>query len=213
MIKECMNTVGMDYVAPNSEWPWNVISKRAVAYSCGKIAREGEKVEHNHDPGEFELCEVLADEAEKVMAGSEVGMGSEAALGTGILLPFFVVANVGKKTPQQIDEGTIRDAFGGTIYPPTKIWIEPLIAAGEWWAQVLEYYRCFVGEERETHLRPWRKMMKWFRSREEFQNTAFVMIGEDPLGGENGGCAFPRLALGLTHAGSLAGIASYVVHT
>jgi hypothetical protein len=56
-------------------------------------------------------------------------------------------------------------------------------------------------------------MMKWFRSRKEFMSAAFVMIGEDPLGGENGGCVFPRLALGFTPAGSLAGIASYVVHT
>jgi hypothetical protein len=87
MIKECMNTVGMDYVAPNSEWPWNVISKSAVAYSCGKIAREGEKVEHNHDPGELELCMTLAEEAAKVMAGIEIGMGSEAALGTGTCFP------------------------------------------------------------------------------------------------------------------------------
>jgi len=213
MIKECMNTVGMDHVAPNSEWPWNVISKRAVAYSCGKIAREGEKVEHNHDPGELELCKTLAEEAAKVMAGTEIGMGSEAALGTGTLLPFFVVANFGKKPPERISGNIIREAFGGTIYPPTKIWIEPLLEAGAWWSQVLEYYRCYEGEEKESYLRPWRNMMKWFRSRKEFMSAGFVMIGEDPLGGENGGCVFPRLALGFTHAGSLAGIASYVVHT
>jgi hypothetical protein len=212
-IKECMNTVGMDYMAPDSEWPWNVVSKRATVFSCGMMARQGEKVEHNHDLAELEMCKALANRGTTVMAGTEIGMGSEGSKATSQLEPFFVAANIGTKCLKAINEDVIRAAFGGTIYPPTKIWIEPLKESGEWWSQVLTYFDCYEGEEKQNYLRPWRNMMSWFSRQKDFIDTSFVMIGEDPLGGENGGCVFPRLAIGLTRAGSLAGIIGCVVHT
>ena len=60
------------------------------------------------------------------------------------------------------------------------------------------------------YLERWSAMIEWFQRRREFRHIAFVSIGriEDD---EYSGVVFPRLAVGLTHAGSLAGIAGWVV--
>ncbi|HYF63302.1 MAG TPA: hypothetical protein VD886_10845, partial [Herpetosiphonaceae bacterium] len=61
-------------------------------------------------------------------------------------------------------------------------------------------------------------------ARPEFKDTAFVRIGDYrdlhevdprlyPPGTELVGCALPRLALGLTHGGSLAGLFGVSVQT
>ena len=44
VFKDCLATYGMDDKAPDSEWPWNVLAKSAIAYSCGLIAPPGAKV-------------------------------------------------------------------------------------------------------------------------------------------------------------------------
>src|SRR5438874_6832499 len=50
---DCKETSGMDHNAAQSEWPWNVLSKNAIAYSCGAIARPGVPIRHKHLPQEF----------------------------------------------------------------------------------------------------------------------------------------------------------------
>jgi len=107
----------------------------------------------------------------------------------------------GAKVPRRLTGRVIREAFGGTNYPPTKHWIEPLVKRGDWWSSVTDYYAC---------------IMKGRSGRRAFgRGVAFVMIGDSPLDGEfrNGGCNFPRLGLGITEAGSLVGVWSSVVHT
>jgi hypothetical protein len=190
----------------------NVISKKAVAYSCGAIALDGSQIKHEHDPDELELCHSLADQAALRMKKTEVGMGSE---GSASFSPFFIAANSGDRVPARLSDRMIHKAFGGAIYPPTKIWVEPLRERGEWWQSVLRACRDFDRVEKEASLKPWREMIKWFNENELLHGTAFVMIGDDPLDDEftNAGCVFPRLALGLTAAGSLVGICSHVVHT
>jgi hypothetical protein len=126
--------------------------------------------------------------------------------------PFSVVANVGTKVPARLTEPLIRQAFGGTIYPPARIRIEPLAEQGEWWQQVLDNYEGYSGAELAAFLAPWRAMIAWFHAQPELRSPSFVMIGEDPLDDDNGGCVFPRLALALTGAGSIVGICNYVVH-
>jgi hypothetical protein len=188
----------------------NTISIRAVAYSCGALAIDGATVKHDHDPDDLKLCRRLAGQAARQMEGTEVGMGSE---GSAYFSPFFIATNAGDRVPARLTDRLVHKAFGGTIYPPAKVWVEPLRERGEWWESVLHDCSCYDGQEKEDYLKPWRKMMKWFNENELLHGTAFVMIGDDPLDDENAGCVFPRLALGITEAGSLVGICGHVVHT
>ena len=207
VFEECRRNYQMDSHAPGSEWPWNVISKNAVAWSCGYICRDDEPVSHTHDIEEFQLCYRLATEATGIMHGCAVGMGSES---TDPFRPYHVVIPVGDPVPEAITGEVIRDAFGGTIYPPTEIVIEPLEERGEWWRQVV-----VDGSGDENYLRPWRDMVQWFQSQEELYSPVFVMVGDDPLDPDfrNGGSVFPRIAVALTAAGSLVGIGGWTVHT
>src|SRR5262245_32753490 len=73
-----------------AEWPNNILSRSAVVYGSGVIARRGQSVRHNVDPSELELCKRLAGEARAVLRGVAVGMGSE---GDDEFQEFFVAAN------------------------------------------------------------------------------------------------------------------------
>jgi hypothetical protein len=205
-----METYGQDDQDPDSEWPWNVLSTKAVAYSCGAIARQGAEFEHCHQPEELALCRRLSGEAARIMAGIDVGMGNE---GSCAFRPFFVAANIGHKAPREVTEADLRRAFGGTIYPPTHIVIEPLRERGRWWASVLDWYGD--NEDPEEDLRPWRELIRWFHSCADLLAPSFVLIGDRPRKPEDEqpGCVFPRLALGITPAGSLVGTGGWTVHT
>ncbi len=211
-LRECMETYGQEG-DNNAEWPWNCLSRCTVAYTCGALRRGDEPAPHNHDDAEFALCRRLASEANAIMEGVEVGMASEASY---TFEPFYIVASEGAQNPRALNADTIRIAFGGTIYPGAEIVVEPLEEQGLWWEYVdaeCDNEDVDTPEETAECLRSWRTLLQWFHSQPDFQNTAFVCIGEDPLGGDNGGCVFPRLAVGLTQAGSIAGIAGCVVHT
>src|SRR5262249_5780931 len=204
---------------PGAEWPNNIISRRAVVYGSGVIARQGVPVRHAVDPEELSLCRRLAEAAAGVMAGVEVGMGSEAG---DPFRPFFIAATVGEPVPRSIDEHLIRTRFGGTIFPLATITVEPLGEAGAWWSDVQQD----GSESGPDYFHPWRAMIHWFHERPEFADTAFVMRGDRralwdveadtdnlPEGTAISGCVLPRLALGLTRQGSLAGLFGFSVQT
>jgi hypothetical protein len=189
----------------DKDWPHNCLSIRTVAYSCGALCRAGDVLQHNHDPAELKRCSLLSAEVVRLMGGLELGMGSE---GGSCFHPFFIAANVGVRVPTAVDPDLIRRAFGGTIYPLAQIIVEALEERGRWWQDVLD--DCGGNE---TALARWRAMIRWFQQQPDFASTAFAMIGDAPLGGDNNGCVFPRLALGLTKNGSLVGTGDCVVHT
>jgi hypothetical protein len=93
-----------------------------------------------------------------------------------------------------------------------NILVEPVAEEGRWWGEAT--YGGDMGGVDE--LAPWRAMMRWFRNQQEFVDVAFVSIGdgslndllpdEKPPETELVGCVWPRLVLGLTGNGSLAGI-------
>lgn len=216
-MRACMENY--DVGSPDAEWPNNIISNRAVVYGNGAIARQGTPVCQAVDPDELALCRRLAVEAADVMAGVDVGMGSESS---DRFHGFFIAANVNEPVPPRIDEGLIRSKFGGTIFPPATITVEPMAETGTWWAEVQEY----GSESGEDYFRPWRSMIEWFRSQPAFVDSAFVRIGDRralwdleqameslPKGTEITGCVLPRLALGLTKNASLAGLFGYSVQT
>lgn len=216
VLAECMEAyeVGDD---KDAEWPNNLISRRAVVHSTGAIGKKGDRFQIRVEPKELALCERLSTEAAKIMGGVEVGMGSESG---AFFEPFFIAAEIGAAVPSRIDEALIRKRFGGTIFPPATITVEPLKEAGTWWSEVKQ---DGAGSGSKYFL-PWRRLIKWFASRKEFVDTAFVRIGdyealtsldEDdyPEGTEMPGSVMPRLALGLTRAGSLVGLFGYSVQT
>jgi hypothetical protein len=215
ILAPCMN---LDEDADGSaEWTNNIISRAAVVYDSGRIARASDTVRHTVDPDELTLCRRLAREAFEIMERSEVGMGSESS---AHFSEFFVAANVDGQRLDRIDESVVRRAFGGTIFPPATITVEPLAQSGVWWGEVL-----LDGEgQDDTYFAPWRALIKWFRGQQSFVDSAFVRIGDTlalaalhesdyPDGTDTPGCVLPRLALGLTRAGSLAGLFGYVVQT
>jgi hypothetical protein len=131
VLRQC--TENYDIGDPGAEWQNNILSRKLVVYGSGRIAREGEPARHNVDPEELALCRRLAAEAADVMAGVEVGMGSEAG---DPFRPFYIAANADDLAPEAIDEALIRSMFAGTIFPPATITVEPLAEAGRWWQEV-----------------------------------------------------------------------------
>lgn len=216
VLAECIADYGVD--EGDGEWTNNIISKKTVVYGSGVIAKQGEIVRHYVDPKELELCQQLADQVRQIMGDIDVGMGSESSTP---FQAFYIVANIDDPIPEKIDEAFIRSKFGGTIFPPATITIEPLEEAGIWWSEVLE---DADGEDEEEYLQPWREMIDWFQTQDSFKDQAFVRIGEyetlyeysieefpEDIG--DPGCVLPRFAVGLTHQGSLAGIFGFSVQT
>ena len=203
---------------PLAEWPRNIISRQAVVYGSGHIAREGDSVHLAVDPDELDLCRQLSAEIAALMAGVEVGMGSESY---AEFHGFFIAGTMIESAPLTIDEALIRLRFGGTIFPPATISVEPLAEGTEWWAAVELDDEDPPGTD---YLVPWRSMIRWFHDRPEFTTTAFTRIGDErafwklpkdqwPPGTVQIPVALPRLAVGLTPGGSLIGLLGYVVHT
>lgn len=220
-LRECMDNY--DIGDPEAEWPNNIISRKAVAYNSGVITRKGVPIRHNVAPEEFALCRSLASEVSALMSGVRVGMGSEA---DDTFFEFFIVANVDDTVPTEIDEWLIRSKFGGTIFPLATITIEALEEAGVWWSELRYDVSDLDPKEQEAHLRPWRRMLQWFREQPELKDAAFVRIGEyeqlnvmdfencdDPPGTQLAGSVLPRLAIGLTSCGSIVGVFGYSVQT
>jgi hypothetical protein len=131
IIRDCSEHY--DVGDPEAEWPNNIISRRAVVYGSGVIARADDKVQHAVDPDELVLCCRLATEAAGVMAETDVGMGSDSS---NPFHGFFVAGSVNEPAPSDIDEPLIRSRFGGTLFPPVTITIEHLAEAGVWWSEV-----------------------------------------------------------------------------
>jgi len=222
----------------DAEWTQNILSSKTIVYGSGRIALAGDEVRHDVNTPEFVLCRRLAEEARSLLAGKvDGGLGTEGDLPFD---PFWVVANRDDPAPQRIDGPLIRTRFAGTIYPAATVEVQPLAEGAEWWSDVLmcaeetaDVQAMSDGEEDEdpapyfeAFVSVWRGMVRWFTGRPEFVDTAFVAIGDYDrfrdlfldAARSPGGAAFlpsvyPRLFVGLTRGGSLAGIVTHVVQT
>lgn len=182
----CMDNYSVD--DGGGEWPHNDLSPEIVRYGCGRIAREGQVIEHNHDAAELARCRTLATEAENLL--KPLVPPHDAG---GPYLAFFSTANVGDSVPTAFTEGFIRnDLFRGTISPEVGIRIGPLTAEAIWYA----------GEPNVT------AFVDWIRAQPGLHGHAFISIG---LNEDTGGACHPRLALALTDKGSVVGVCGYVI--
>jgi hypothetical protein len=211
VLEPCMDNSGVG--CTDAEWPNNLISRKSVVYESGVIVRAGATVRHLVAPEEFALCRSLSADASAILRGSQIPCSES---GNEDFEPFFIAANVDETPPQSISPELIRERFGGTIFPLAAIIVEPLASSGRWWSDVENYF----GSDDEEALARWSALLRWFEGRAEFRDRAFVRIGEwqqllelmdnrqseFPEGTELTGCVLPRLALGLTIAGSLAGV-------
>jgi len=215
VISECMNNYDVGEAV--AEWPNNIISRRAVVYRDGTIARGTDSIAHALNTAELALCERLSSEAAHLMAGVSVGMGSES---DDVFRNFFIVSPPGSAKPIAIDEALIRERFGGTLFPPVTITVEPFAENTVWWGEVA----LDGAESVSRYFVPWRAMSAWFNQHPAFTAKAFIRVGDAkelshlpeeawPQGTVMPGGVLPRLALGLTHNGSLAGLFGYVVQT
>ena len=202
------------------EWPNNVISRQAIVYGSGVIAKRGALLPHSVSPAELALCRRLAAECCKTLEGVEVGMGSESS---DYFQPFYITAIEGHPAPEAIDADLVRARFGGTLLPGIGMSVEKLQAEGSglWWQEVLRDVGGDVSgdTEAESEVPPgWRSMLRWFSENEEVSEAVFVRVtdevsGPKPAGTQMVGSVLPRMAVGLTHAGSLVGVFGHVVNT
>lgn len=211
---ECITNYGVGN--PHDGWPNNLIACDAVAYNDGRMARAWTPPHaQTVNTAERALCLSLATEACALMGGADVGMGSES---DDPFQAFYVVHADPQATA--IDAALIRRCFGDSLFPPATITAEPLADNTQWWQAV-----CLDGEESDpSYFTPWQTMRRWFQQQTAFKATAFVCIGDAahlyalpksayPRGTVITGCAMPRLAIGLTHQGSIAGLFGFSVQT
>jgi hypothetical protein len=203
-----------DYGQPaeRGHWPFNVLSRHALVYDCGLVALPDGPLQHRHSQEELDLCRRLSGEAAERMQGVDLVRTTATVSPLGA---FFMAANVDAPLVTAVSAPEVRRAFGGAIYPPTGIRVEPLRVGEGWWKDLLDYYASSDPPEREQGLRPWRDLIAWFADRAEVTEPSFVSIGEECLpdweGQENPACTFPRLVVGRTAAGSLVGLYGAVV--
>ena len=218
-----------NHAASGEEWIRQVLSLKTVVYGSGRIAREGDVVRHDVAPAELALCRRLADEARDRLHGKvDGGLGTEGHMPVHA---FSIAANRDDPRPARIDEGLIRERFGGTIYPQAAIDVQPLSEDAKWWSQVRMCAReSAYGKDRtreiDAFLDVWRNLLRWFHDQPEFVDAAYVAIGDfdridalvikrrkDESGMKFTPSVYPRLFLGLTRNGSLAGVVTHVVQT
>lgn len=209
-------TQNYDVGSNHDEWPNNILSRFTQVYNDGMITKQPTRLNHIIDENELALCLKLSTEIAKIMANVEVGMGSNS----GDYFQAFYIAYPNGLRSKTISAELIQHVFANTIFPLATITVEPLTTNTIWWNEVEQ-----DGEESpENYFEPWQNMQAWFTQQQDFIDSAFIRIGDAtlleqiddknyPKGTIITGCVLPRLALGLTANGSLAGLFGYVVQS
>jgi len=205
-IAACTDPSGM--AKEGDDWANNILSQKTVRGPSGKLGLAGE-VEAAPDPKELKLCVRLAASAGRIMGDLEIGMGSS---GGEQFDRFFVAKHVGFQC-RSLEPWAIRPAFGGALYPGAKIKVLPLAENTSWWKQLVKYLRLNEDPDDEPGnsdtmrdaLGRWRKLMAWFKAEKAFVESGFVFVDKKKQE-FRGGCVLPRLLVGRTRGGSIAGL-------
>ncbi|MCU0702854.1 MAG: YfbM family protein [Fimbriiglobus sp.] len=204
ILARAADSFGVQPNAPANEWPFNVLSQKAVRYGSGRIAREGDDPQHDYDPAELERCSAVAIEAAARFARLPV-----RSVYLGPLEAFTLPANRGGKAPADLTPEFIRAAFRGTLHPWAQVEIE---SAREWGVESIDPNEASIhgyrSADMKTHRAIWRETTDWFQKHPELTKRAwYVQI----QGGGLHDCQAIRLIVGLTKGGSLAGVATVAI--
>lgn len=240
---ECMADFGEGEDAPEADWPNNILSKKTVVYGSGVIARQGDPVRHNVSADELALCRRLAAEAFDIMKQINAGLNTEADisfqefyLAANADTP--APEHIDEALIRSKFGGTIFPLAAISVEPLDEQggWWSEVLTTASGIEEDEEDDEALYGEEdgeagdnsgyAQTFLNTWRSLLRWFRETPEFKERAFVRIGDYdalrklerenvalPPGTRMMGSVFPRLLIGLTHNGSLAGLFTYIVLT
>lgn len=198
------DSFGVPPNSPVNEWPFNVLSQKAVRYGSGRLAREGDDPQHDYAPAELEWCAAVAAEAAARFARLPV-----RSVYLKSLEPFTLPANRGGKAPADLTPEFVRTAFRGTLHPWAAIEIQP---AREYGVHSLDggevaIYGHSTGDVKKHHAL-WRETADWFEKHPHLTGRAwYVQIQGCGLHD----CQAIRLVVGMTKAGSLAGVATVAI--
>jgi hypothetical protein len=217
---------------PGAIWPNNIIATDTIVQASGVMSRAGQEVSHVVDEVDLEACKKLAQEVVRLMRDDDHLRDPEF---TCAVQAFFSPGDKSKAPARSVSEELIRERFGGTIFPGATVKIEPVRLDAPWWLEkkaelVWETlpgpgdgtFSNWKEELEDWHCREravqWQFLIEWFMRRKEFYNvfvdTAYVEIGDfrklPHLAAmqktfEIRPSALPRLVVGLTAAGGLAG--------
>lgn len=202
---------------PDAEWPNNVVSTRTVVYADGKIAKVGVPVRHYVACQELELCQSFAEAARRQAEGLYLPSETRSDLE-----PFFVCRNADEGEPFRLDPDSLRELFGGTLFPGIPIMVEPFRLDQSWWKMTVGDSEDPGNPAYTEFLQRWKGLVAWFA--EHHPGAVFVRIGDDrwswevspesyPPGTEMPGSCFPRLILNTTPHGSVFGLLCHEVLT
>jgi predicted DNA-binding WGR domain protein len=206
-IADCTDNHGVQ--KEGDEWGHNILSSKTVRGPSGKLGLAGE-VDAAPDPAELKLCVRLAAAAGRIMGDLALGMGSS---GEEQCDRFFVAKHVGFQC-RSLDPWGIRPAFGGALYPAAKIKVFPLAENTSWWKTLVKDLRQREHPDEDPYnsntmrdaLGRWRKLFAWFKAEKAFVESGFVFVDKSKTDYLRGGVVFPRLLVGRTRGGSIAGL-------
>jgi hypothetical protein len=191
-------------------WSNNILAGDTVRHASGAFGRRGEPDESTSvDEATVAATRRIADEVAALMIGTSTGMGSQGSEE----LEAFWACSTPDRIVTVIDDAAVSALFGRALVPNAVRTIAPISTETEWWKLVEQ--DC---DGDDVLLSRWRKLLAWFGDRSRFEEAAFVAIDPDPdrENGDDltsGGCVFPRLWLGRTGSGALAGLLGVVVYT
>lgn len=171
------------------DWPHNIVSLNTVATGTGIVHLYQAETKHSPKAGELDHCRQLAQAVAAKLQGILPYDGDSPTP----FLPFYLVAGSRERAKTMSDQ-LIRKAFRDTLFPKVPIELHPLD-------------QTFLNEDRAG----WASFVDWAGTQTELSQLTYVSIGYDTGQEPNYAAVFPRLVLGLTHAGSLVGACGSVV--
>lgn len=195
---------------PPGEWGGTILSTRTILRPSGAPGVPEDDMSRPDAP-ELALVTELAKCAAERMGGLEV-FASQAS---NSWAPFWC-ARTQSQQVESLASAAVRAIFGGSVWPDAAVVSEPMDAGigalrdafrrvrgqRKSWATILR------ASEESGSLEGYRRAVQWFVQEPRFVETAVITVatGDHPCAN-----AFPRLFLGRTEGGSVAGIVGVVV--
>ena len=196
VLARAQDSFGIPPNAPANEWPFNLLSQRAVRFAGGRIGRPGDSPLSPADPAEQALCDAISEKATALV--NKIAVRPADA----VFEPFRLPVLPGEPVPSGVTADLIRERFGGTLHPWAKVELTPLADARSY-----DLSGLFFGvypHNPTAHNAPWKAVWDWFKTNRELTGGGWAVSVE---GGVTGTQAV-RLLVGLTAAGSVVGVAT-----